>query len=140
MTNFGDVGQFQHKFGLPSVIHDGGPAPVDLEDPDVQERLQERFDFMKEELEEYRLAWHNDDIVEMADALVDLVYVAMGTAHRLGLPWEALWTVIHTSNMRKVRAADRSESKRNSPVDVIKPPDWQPPDLRTILRKYGWDV
>jgi predicted HAD superfamily Cof-like phosphohydrolase len=77
----------------------------------------------------------------MADALIDLVYVAMGTAHLLGLPWEALWNEVQIANMRKVRAAaDASDSKRGSAFDVVKPPGWQPPNIKRILENYGWTV
>jgi predicted HAD superfamily Cof-like phosphohydrolase len=142
MTNFGDVGQFHHKFGLPSVIFDGGPKPVNLEDDELQEVLQVRYNFMREELDEFMVGWTEDDIEQMADALVDLVYVAMGTAHFLGLPWEALWAEVQRANMKKVRATgdDDPLSKRHTRFDVVKPEGWRPPDLRRILNEFGWEL
>jgi predicted HAD superfamily Cof-like phosphohydrolase len=140
MTNFGDVGQFHHKFGLPSVVHDGGPKQVSLEDDELQELLQFRYNFLVEELVEYKLAWDNDDIMEMADALVDLVYVAMGTAHYLGLPWEQLWNEVQRANMRKERASGDNPGKRGTMFDVVKPPGWKKPNLRAVLEAFGWEI
>jgi predicted HAD superfamily Cof-like phosphohydrolase len=137
MTNFGDVGQFNHKFGLPSVIHDGGPKLADLADPEVQERLELKYTHLSEELQEFWQGWSQDDVEQMADALVDLVYVAMGAAHFLGLPWELLWQEVHRANMRKVRATSADESKRDSVHDVVKPEGWIGPDLASILQHFG---
>lgn len=143
MTNFGDVGQFNHKFGLPSVIHDGGPRQVDLEDEQVVERLSLKMTHMAEELEEYRDAYFDADVVGMADALVDLVYVALGAAHFLGLPWEQLWNEVHRANMKKERASAANPGvKRPDPGfnDVVKPPGFVPPDLRHVLEHFGWEL
>jgi len=139
MTNFGDVGQFNHKFGLPSVIHDGGPRQVDLNSEEVQERLTLKMKHLSEELREWEEGYYQDDVVKMADALVDLVYVALGTAHFLGLPWEQIWNEVHRANMRKVRATSPEESSRASASDVIKPPGFVPPDLEEILERFGWE-
>lgn len=141
MTNFGDVGQFNHKFGLPSVVHDGGPRPVDLEDEEVIDMLDMKFKHLSEELEEYKDAWFTSDVVGMADALVDIVYVALGAAHFLGLPWEQVWNEIQRANMRKVRAAaDGRNSKRLSRFDVVKPPGFKGPDVRAVLESFGWEI
>ena len=139
MTNFGDVGQFHHKMGLPSVIHDGGPKPVDLEDADVVDMLDLKYRHMTEELDEYREAWFNSDVIKMADALVDLVYVALGGAHFLGLPWEQLWNEVHRANMRKERAHPGNPGTRSSTNDVVKPPGFKGPDIRAVLERFGWE-
>jgi predicted HAD superfamily Cof-like phosphohydrolase len=69
----------------------------------------------------------------MADALVDIVYVAMGTAYMMGLPWQQLWDEVQRSNMDKVRASDASQSKRKNSLDVVKPQGWVGPDLKRII-------
>lgn len=136
-TNFEDLGLFHTKFHLGVVDDRHPPGPREV----PKELLEFRRGFLLEELEEFFMASHNDDIVEMADALVDLVYVVLGTAHMLGLPWQELWDEVQRSNMAKVRAkADGSDSKRGTAFDVIKPPGWTPPDLRSILIKYGFNT
>lgn len=134
MTNFSDVGKFHEKFGLDNTtFRDVGPREWD------SELMNFRADFLKEELDEFTDAAADQDIAGVADALIDLVYVAMGTAHLLGLPWEALWTEVQRANMDKQRAAvDGSDSKRGSAFDVVKPEGWRSPDIAKILEWNGW--
>ena len=72
---------------------------------------------------------------EMADALIDLVYVAMGTAVMMGLPWQQLWDDVQRANMSKVRGT----THRGHTVDVSKPPGWVGPKTMEILTKYGFN-
>lgn len=131
-SNFDDVGDFHERFGLDNVTwHDPGErdVPVDL--------MAFRIKFLTEELVELQDAWVANSRVDMFDALLDLVYVAMGTAHLMGLPWQAGWDEVQRANMTKVRAAsDGTDSKRSSGWDVIKPPGWTPPDLESVLTPY----
>ncbi len=95
---------------------------------------------MEEELEEFEIGKGADDHAQMFDALLDLVYVAMGTAHLLGYPWQAGWEAVQAANMAKVRAAaDGSDSKRGSSYDVVKPLGWLPPDILAILERHATD-
>lgn len=131
-TNFDDVGNFHEKFGLRSVTHNGP-------NPDMPELglVEFRIAFLTEELKEFTDAYDEENMAGMADALIDLVYVAMGTAHLMGLPWQELWDEVQQANMAKVRAAaDGSNSLRGSPFDVVKPPGWEPPDIAGILETY----
>ena len=134
--NFYDIGLFHEKFGLHNVtFHDAGPQKVD------QELFEFRFKFLAEELEELQQAWKAQDSEEIFDALLDLVVVAMGTAHLFGFPWQEGWDEVQRANMSKVRAkADGSDSKRGSSWDIVKPEGWTPPDHAPILRKYGFRV
>jgi predicted HAD superfamily Cof-like phosphohydrolase len=133
VSNFEDVGAFHKKFDLPN----GAPGPRDVSMSVAYFRRK----FLEEELEEFKDAQDRHDIVGIADALVDLVYVALGTAHFYGLPWEELWDEVQRANMKKVRALSADASKRGSVFDVVKPPGWQPPDLARILRQYGeWQL
>lgn len=133
-TNFGDVGDFHRKFDLPTSDENPGPRPID----DLFTEF--RIKFMHEELEEFEEGWHEGDHAKMFDALMDLVYVAMGTAHAAGYPWEQGWAKVQAANMTKVRAAkDGSDSKRGSSFDVVKPPDFRPPDIASLLASYGWE-
>ena len=87
---------------------------------------------MMEEVIEFLAGVSHDNIYEMADALVDLVYFAKGTASILGLPWEELWAAVHTANMKKTKGI----TKRGDSEDAAKPEDWRPPDIKAVIDKY----
>lgn len=129
ISNYGDVHNFHRKFGLPH------PKIPQLLDEDTQAF---RMKFMAEELDEFDKAWNHNDLATAADSLIDLVYVVMGTAVMMGLPWQALWDAVQYANMRKVRAesADDEKSVRKHRLDVVKPPGWQPPNIKAVLDKY----
>jgi predicted HAD superfamily Cof-like phosphohydrolase len=125
----GDIAEFHEKFGLAGSDH---PALPDANLADF------RIRFMQEELEEFKQALRKDDLVEAFDALIDLVYVVLGTAHMMGLPFQEGWDIVHEANMKKVRASgDGSDSKRGSAWDVVKPEGWEPPNgqLLTLINK-----
>lgn len=93
-----------------------------------------RIRFMQEELDEYIAAAAVGDIEGQMDALVDLVYVALGTAYMQGMPFKKAWDIVQACNMAKVRAGPNGEgSKRGSPHDVIKPEGWKGPDYSGLL-------
>lgn len=117
-----------------AVFHEGilgdfaSPLPTMVSPEYVHERLK----FMVEELDEFINAEEAGDIVEMADAIADLVYVALGTAYRMGLPFPEIWDAVHAANMRKVRG----ETKRGNKVDAMKPVGWVGPETE-IARAIG---
>jgi len=120
-----DIKLFHKKFGL---AYNGEPRalPEDL--------AGFRVKFMHEELAEYEKAMAEGDMEGMLDALVDLVYVALGTAYLHGFPFNEAWDEVQRANMRKVKAGPNGEgSKRGSPHDVIKPPGWKGPDIARVL-------
>lgn len=130
-TNFDDVADFHLKFCVPVSQ---APALLDQKANDF------RVNFLKEELKEYGDAYALNDLEGCADALVDLVYIAMGTAHMMGIPWQKIWDAVQTANMTKRLAKpDGSDSKRGSPLDVVKPLGWVGPDHRPALG-YGGTV
>lgn len=135
MSNFSDVGDFHARFGLDNV--NTNPMPR-LLPPDL---MDFRLAFLHEELEELEKGVAEQDLAQIADALVDLVYVAKGTAQLAGLPWQELWDDVHGANMTKVRAAkDGGDSKRGSSFDVVKPPGWKGPSTREILDRAGMEA
>lgn len=135
-TFFEDVGHFHQRFDLPCARPDRGPiARPRLLD---EETFRFRLKFLKEEIEELEDAHDTRRLDKFADALVDLVYVALGTAHLAGVPFEAVWREVHAANMKKVRATSAEQSKRGSTLDVVKPPSWQPPDVARVLIEHGW--
>ena len=96
-----------------------------------QEFCMERFRFMTEEVEEFVDAGIKGDMVGVADALADVIYVALGTAYQMGLPFQAIWDHVHRANMRKVRG----ETKRGNSIDARKPSGWIGPEagIATII-------
>jgi len=135
IPNSDDVGHFHQKFSLDNTTYER-PGPRVVSDA----LLEFRIKFMSEELTEFATAAAADDHAKMFDALLDLVYVAMGTAHLLGYPWQDGWDEVQRANMMKERAKRAEDSKRGSTFDVIKPPGWTAPDIEAILRARGFKV
>lgn len=125
MSEIDDVRAFNAKFGL--LLHE---TPGHL----TYSKLLERAEFMGEELCEFYRAAHEQDLASQADALVDLVYVALGTAVMLGLPWAELWADVQRANMAKVRGP----TKRGHAVDCCKPEGWVGPKTTEILEAHGY--
>lgn len=124
MTMMRDISDFHIKFGNAYV---GRPRGLE------GDLLNFRVKFLEEELAEYKNAAINDDLEGQLDALVDLVYVAMGTAYIQGFNFREAWKRVHAANMRKVRAQDAAQSKRGHSSDVVKPPGWEAPDLSDLV-------
>ena len=121
-----DLREFHARFGVPT-----GEAPRLLSAFD----FAYRFAFLHEELAELEAAHAAGDLAEVADALVDLIYVAAGTALWAGLDLEAHWDAVHAANLRKVPVTSPTSSKRGHGADVVKPPGWVPPDHHSILQR-----
>jgi predicted HAD superfamily Cof-like phosphohydrolase len=152
---FHDVGRFHEKFGLLNTTYRGpGPSSMD------RETIVFRMKFLCEELQEfmegvgfkfhaslYDIAMMNSswqetgpDHPQMFDALIDLVYVAYGTAHMAGYPWEEGWGEVQRANMQKIRATRADQSERGGTLDVIKPVGWEAPDIAGVLQRWGWHL
>lgn len=95
--------------------------------------MQQRLDFMEEEIHELSDAHSNMDLVGVADALADLVYVALGTAHMMGIPFDEVFKAVHAANMQKQRGI----TKRGMLYDAMKPSGWVGPEeeIETILKR-----
>jgi predicted HAD superfamily Cof-like phosphohydrolase len=117
---FLQVKEFQRKFGLMCADN---PRRI------TNQLLDERVRFITEELEEFKRAAWRQDLAGLADALVDIVYVAKGTAAMMGLPWATLWNDVHNANMRKVILDGGAGYKKK----VGKPPGWVGPKTEAIL-------
>lgn len=123
MSEWADIQAFRERFQM--HMHNSPTFNLQL--------LETRKVYLQEEMDELYAAIASHDLVEVADALVDLVYIIKGTAAGLGLNWPALWATVHTSNMAKVRASTVDESKRGIVGDVYKPDGWTEPDIATAL-------
>lgn len=120
------VARMHRKFGL-GVSDEPGMLTKELE--------KERLECLQEELDELRRAFEQGDFAEQADALVDLVVFAKGTAVLMGLPWAELFDDVMQSNLAKVRGVGH----RGHKVDLVKPAGWRGPQGRVILEEHGWD-
>lgn len=114
-----DIEAFHQQFMLPQQ-----EVPSLL----PKELYEFRLKFMHEELKEFEDACYLKDTVKAFDALLDLVYVAMGTAYMMNMPWEEGWDHVQKANMAKRRAKKESESARGTTYDVVKPEGWVGPD------------
>lgn len=121
---FALVTSMHQKFEIPMEKTPGFLDPMTMEF---------RLNFLEEELEEIRNANFDEDLEELADGLIDLVIVALGTAAMMGMDFNAMFMEVHKANMNKVRVNDASESKRGHNFDLRKPEGWQPPNLRPFL-------
>ncbi|CAB4162896.1 Phosphoribosyl-ATP pyrophosphohydrolase-like [uncultured Caudovirales phage] len=116
-----DVMEFHKAFSLPI-----GTAPVL---PNKNER-DLRKNLLAEEYNEYLDGEEANDIVEIADALADIIYIACGTAVSYGIPLDKIFDEVHRSNMAKLvdgKVLRREDGK------VIKPAGWQAPNIEKII-------
>jgi predicted HAD superfamily Cof-like phosphohydrolase len=93
-----------------------------------------RYELMREENEEYLEAANNDDLVEVADALGDLLYILCGTIIEHGLQYkiEEVFNEIQRSNMSKL--GENGEPIYRDDGKVLKGPNYFKPDINKILK------
>jgi len=94
-----------------------------------------RFNLMKEENEEYFEAANNDDLVEVADALGDMLYILCGTIIEHGMQYkiEEVFEEIQRSNMSKL--GENGEPVYRDDGKVLKGPNYFKPNIEAILNK-----
>lgn len=90
-----------------------------------------RLALLQEELEELEDAIEARDIVEIADALTDLLYVIYGAGHAFGLDLDACFEEVHASNMSKL--GEDGYALKNSFGKVMKGPNYFAPELDKVL-------
>ena len=93
-----------------------------------------RFNLMKEENEEYLEAANNNDLVEVADALGDMLYILCGTIIEHGMQYkiEAVFNEIQRSNMSKLGADGQPIYREDG--KVLKGPNYFKPNIESILK------
>jgi len=101
------------------------PALPDTGTRDLRSRL------LREEFEEYLEGEGKDDIVEIADALADIIYIACGTAVAYGIPLDRVFAEVHRSNMSKLGADGKPIYREDG--KVLKGPGYTPPDVKGVL-------
>ena len=121
-TNFELVGDFMEAFG----------QAVQLEPtwPDFNTR-ELGLELIQEELDELSDAVADRDMIQIADALTDLLYVVYGAGHTFGLDLDECFHEVHASNMSKLGEDGRPLHREDG--KVLKGPNYFEPDLEGIL-------
>ena len=123
MTNFQKVKNFMETFGQevkskPSFSSD----KINIL----------RYNLIKEELDEFKQALDNNDLLEVADALTDILYVTYGAGHAFGINLDACFEEVQNSNMSKL-GNDRKPIY-NDQGKVMKGPNYFKPDLSKFIK------
>lgn len=117
------VAHFHDAFGLPVKQSPGVEIDDDLA------RL--RIDLLEEEVREFVTASQKEDLVAIADALADIVYVIYGTALTYGIDLDSVLREVHRSNMSKLGGDGKPLLRGDG--KVIKSEGYFPPDISTVL-------
>jgi predicted HAD superfamily Cof-like phosphohydrolase len=122
VTNFEQVGDFMASFGQevnhqPELIND--------------ETASLRVDLIVEEVEELMGAIASNDLVEVADALTDILYVVYGAGHSYGIDLDECFKEVHRSNMSKLGEDGKPVYREDG--KVLKGPSYSPPNLSRII-------
>ena len=123
MSNFSKVGIFMKTFG--QEVKDKPSFSTD--------KINKlRIDLIKEELDELTEAMKNKDLLEVADALTDILYVTYGAGHAFGINLDDCFEEVQNSNMSKL-------DKDGKPIyndkgKVMKGPNYFKPDLRKFIK------
>ena len=122
MSNFDKVGTFMKTFG----------QEVKTKPSFSSDKINNlRIDLIKEELEELQEAMKNNDLLEVADALTDILYVTYGAGHAFGIDLDKCFDEVQNSNMSKL--GENGEPIYNESGKVMKGPNYFKPDLSKFV-------
>ena len=122
MSNFSKVGVFMKTFG--QEVKDKPSFSTD--------KINKlRLDLIKEELNELTEAMNNKDLLEVADALTDILYVTYGAGHAFGINLDKCFEEVQNSNMSKLD--DNRKPIYNEHGKVMKGPNYFKPDLTKFI-------
>ena len=122
MSNFRKVGTFMKTFG----------QEVKTKPSFSTEKINKlRIDLIKEELDELQEAMKNNDLLEVADALTDILYVTYGAGHAFGIDLDKCFDEVQNSNMSKL--GENGEPIYNESGKVMKGPNYFKPDLSKFV-------
>ena len=122
MTNFEKVKLFMKTYGQ-EVKDKAGLSDA------MTNKL--RIDLIKEELEELTEAMKDENLLEVADALTDILYVTYGAGHAFGIDLDKCFEEVQNSNMSKL--GDDGKPIYNEAGKVMKGPNYFKPDLSKYL-------
>jgi len=91
-----------------------------------------RYELIKEELDELRVAMENKDLLEVADALTDILYVAYGAGHAFGINLDRCFEEVQSSNMSKLD--ESGKPIYNEEGKVMKGPKYFKPNLSKFIK------
>ena len=123
MTNFQKVKTFMEMFGQ-EVKNKASFGSNKIN--------QLRYNLIKEELDELQKAIDNKDLLEVADALTDILYVTYGAGHAFGINLDKCFDEVQNSNMSKLD--DNGKPIYNEAGKVMKGPKYFKPDLNKFLK------
>jgi len=122
MSNFNKVGTFMKTFG----------QEVKTKPSFSTDKINKlRIDLIKEELQELTDAMNNKDLLEVADALTDILYVTYGAGHAFGIDLDKCFDEVQNSNMSKL--GENGEPIYNEAGKVMKGPNYFKPDLSKFV-------
>ena len=122
MSNFSKVGTFMKTFG----------QDVKTKPSFSTEKINKlRIDLIKEELEELTEALNNKDLLEVAAALTDILYVTYGAGHAFGIDLDKCFDEVQSSNMSKLD--ENGKPIYNESGKVMKGPNYFKPDLSKFV-------
>ena len=122
MTNFDKVGTFMKTFG----------QEVRTKPSFSTDKINKlRLDLIKEELTELTEAMNNKDLLEVADALTDILYVTYGAGHAFGINLDKCFQEVQNSNMSKLD--ENGKPIYNEQGKVMKGPNYFKPDLSKFI-------
>jgi predicted HAD superfamily Cof-like phosphohydrolase len=90
-----------------------------------------RYELIKEELDELKVAMKNNDLLEVADALTDILYVTYGAGHALGIDLDKCFEEVQNSNMSKLD--ESGKPIYNESGKVMKGPNYFKPNLNKFI-------
>ena len=122
MTNFEKVGIFMKTFGQEVKV---SPALTTNQNSEL------RVSLINEELEELKAAINKKDLLEVADALTDILYVTYGAGHAFGINLDKCFEEVQNSNMSKLGIDGKPIF--NESGKVMKGPKYFKPDLKKFL-------
>ena len=122
MSNFNKVKTFMETFG----------QEVKTKPSFSTDKINSlRCDLIKEELEELKEAMENKDLLEVADALTDILYVTYGAGHAFGIDLDKCFKEVQNSNMSKLD--ENGKPVYNESGKVMKGPKYFKPDLTKFI-------
>ena len=122
MSNFNKVGTFMKTFG----------QEVKSKPSFSSNKINKlRIDLIKEELDELQEAMKNNDLLEVADALTDILYVTYGAGHAFGIDLDKCFDEVQNSNMSKL--GEDGKPIYNESGKVMKGPNYFKPDLLKFI-------
>ena len=123
MTNFLKVKQFMSLFG--QEVKSKASIPD-------KNTIKLRLDLIKEELKELETAINENDIIEIADALTDILYVTYGAGHAFGIDLDKCFEEVQNSNMSKLGLDGKPIY--NESGKVMKGPNYFKPNLNKFIK------